>query len=796
MDLNKNNNHRILFALAKNNLLSKKLAGFFSAVSVFLAVALVSTISLFILGNQCANQRILSKMQHVRYREVTAAQAEEMGADERIEVSVPYKFCDQKFRMGGIEYQFAFFGSTSDAINTYLPVEGAAPQAYNEIVVDKAFAEEMKIEGKPGTAITLDVGNMAEEFVISGITDSGNAALPHTIYTSKEFAEKSPVMETLSYEALVKFYGADDMSDSDFTTILYQVAADYGIERPNVNPNGKLKESLQSGNAKVFTVLFVSGLLFAAGSIVIYSIFYLSVLSRVQQIGQFQTIGMTPKQVRKMIRREGLLLSMVSIPLGLLLSGILSYIFIPTGWSFQNFGLVSLAVGIAAGIIVQIAIRKPAAIASKISPVEASKSIGSEADGRHKNKTHRRLTPYALAGIEFRSNRKKWWFTTASLAFGGILFMVASSWNASWDKESYSRQSYFKNAEYYITYLYSHSSPKTYGITEMQLEGHLSSDLMQKIRQIPHVKEVQADDCSATGVIEYQGRTFTQPFYCLTEKDSEYFELNAEGNLDYDYMAQNDAILITDCTFTESFNGVVFSPGEKLTVRYFDGEEHQIELEIAAVSTETVFSDTNRSNFCMTDATMTKLWKTMNTTASVTVSVEDYEKNGLWVEQEIRALTDEYEDLDLLTLREQLIVDSAEIQSVQTQIYGISLFLMLFSIFNLINTVISSVTARKRELSMLESIGMEQKQICKMLLWESFFLALPNLFVTLTAGTFLGAAFIHMMKKTAVYLQYRFPLPAVLFYIGAMVFIPMFLSFCCLKQQNKISLVERIKVSN
>ena len=40
MGLNKNNNRRLLFRLAKNNLLSKKLSAFFSALSILLAVLL------------------------------------------------------------------------------------------------------------------------------------------------------------------------------------------------------------------------------------------------------------------------------------------------------------------------------------------------------------------------------------------------------------------------------------------------------------------------------------------------------------------------------------------------------------------------------------------------------------------------------------------------------------------------------------------------------------------------------------------------------------------------------------
>ena len=127
------------------------------------------------------------------------------------------------------------------------------------------------------------------------------------------------------------------------------------------------------------------------------------------------------------------------------------------------------------------------------------------------------------------------------------------------------------------------------------------------------------------------------------------------------------------------------------------------------------------------------------------------------------------------------------------QIYGISIFIILFSIFNLINTVISSIVSRKKELSMLESIGMEERQVRNMLFWESFLLALPNILITLTFGTITGFAFISFMQKSAAYLEYHFPINAVVLYIMGMIGIPMLISLGCLKSQNNISLVERIR---
>ena len=725
MGLNKNNNRRLLFRLAKNNLLSKKMSAFFSALSILLAVLLVSTLSLYLMGYHFAEQQILEKMQHVIYMDVTAEQVEELGNDERAQLSIPYKFSETDFQAGDAKYHYTFFGSHDAAIETYQLAEGAAPEKYNEIVVDRAFVEALDKAADPdsaaalenggriGSSVTLDTGNGMEEFVITGLTEKAFPSSSYSVYVSREFAEKSDLMKQIPYEALVRLRDTDGMPYTAFTTLIYQLAADHGISRPDVNPNGKFGESLQKGNSGLYVVFFVAVLLFFAGGLVIYSIFYFSVMSRVRQIGQFQTIGMTPVQVRKMIRREGWLLSAVSIPTGLLLGGIIAYILLPSGWNWKNYGIICLLAAAAASFIVQFSIRRPASFAAKITPVDAAKSTGNDEAGGHFSLSRRRpLSPYTLARLENRSSRKKWWLTTASLALGGLLFMAASTWNASWDKEAFSRQDFFRNGEYVLSYLYSHTSPKTYGITDMQLTGHLSEELERRIRQIPHVKDVQTAR-AATGVIERNGSTFTQPFYPLTENDTEYFQLDAEGNNTYEYLAEHDAILITRPELYEQLTGASFVPGEMLTVRYFDGEEHQIELEVAAVASESVADPASggEDEFCMTDVTMKKLWKNMNTAYHFTISAEDYEKNGLQIEEDLRELISGYDDLSLSTLREQMQEDSVSIRANQTQIYGLSLFIILFSLFNLVNTLIGSFASRKKELSMLESVGMEQKQL-------------------------------------------------------------------------------------
>lgn len=55
-----------------------------------------------------------------------------------------------------------------------------------------------------------------------------------------------------------------------------------------------------------------------------------------REYGRLKVIGTTPKQIRRIVRREGLLLSLCGIPLGLLVGGAIGFAIsrhIGAGWA-------------------------------------------------------------------------------------------------------------------------------------------------------------------------------------------------------------------------------------------------------------------------------------------------------------------------------------------------------------------------------------------------------------------------------------------------------------------------------
>ena len=790
MKLDANNNRRIIYRIAKSNLMGKKLYSFFSFLSIILSVTFVGTIILFLQGTQTAEKRMLDGMQHVMFMDVSEGQMKEIGADRRADVIVPYKDNGEVFRINDVKYKFLYMGSQTDKIQTYRLSEGKEPEKYNEVAVNKHFIDNIGQECKIGGAIVLDTGGTQEEFVVCGFTDNKNGMSVSPVYVSREFAGKSALMKETGYIALVQITGASDMESSVFETSVYQMAMDYGVKRIDVNINGRFEEALQGKNTAIYAIIFVSFFILAASAIVVYSIFYLSVTSRTKQIGQLQTIGMTQKQIKKMVHREGFLLSAISVPLGLVLGGVIAYFLEPEGWDFLNYIITAAIVGIFGVVIVQISVGKPASLAAKVSPVEAVGNLNCGVEGKECATGHKRLTVFVMAKICQGKSQKKRKLLTVSLVFGGIVFMVASSYLYAWDEFAYSRAGGFEDGEYIISYLYNAHNPSAYGPTEMQLTGHLDGNLKKELMEIPYVESIREVN-SVYGSIEYQGATWVEGFGQLTEDSKDYFDMEMDGNNNYGYLSEHDGIIITDSGLSSEINGVTFKPGDKLTLRWFDGKEHSAQLEIAAITSDVVGE--NEFNFYMADKTIRKLWGDMNTASSFLISSSEYGKHGDQIDQEVRAIIGKYPDLSLATLREKIADDAANIQKIKIQIYGISAFLILFSILNLINMMIGNFAVRKKEFSMLESVGMEEKQIRDMLFWESIQMVFLALLFTLVIGSAVGYGFVFFLQKTASYMVYRFPVVPCILYMAGVVIIPLVISFIGLKAQNRVSLSERIK---
>ena len=289
---------------------------------------------------------------------------------------------------------------------------GGYPQNAGEILMSDTLAEESGREMTPGQKMTIDLlveenGDRIEkpiEVTISGFYNNPLRAIEdyEEIYTTEDFPDiHNPQL-------------------GDDNSVIYTKLE--GVT--NQTPTAEVEEKLESLNGAVggngivmvatqdFTMVFLGGaallvLLIVYGYILIYNIFYISVVNDIRFMGSMKTIGMTGKQIRSMlgyqVRRLGVLGILTGILAGTGLNVLVIRLLAVSGFSFSRYyeaGIALLWAALAGGVFaagtVWISSRKALSLAAKVSPVEAARFRTAG-----KKKTVFAVLSFALSGILF-----------------------------------------------------------------------------------------------------------------------------------------------------------------------------------------------------------------------------------------------------------------------------------------------------------------------------------------------------------------------------------------------------------
>ena len=94
-----------------------------------------------------------------------------------------------------------------------------------------------------------------------------------------------------------------------------------------------------------------------------------------------------------------------------------------------------------------------------------------------------------------------------------------------------------------------------------------------------------------------------------------------------------------------------------------------------------------------------------NINSEVLLSTE-WDSKEAEITQQLNSIVSSSHDLQMRTLRDSINNNTGMYNTLLTSIIGISIFIMMFSLISLINTLVTNIMTRKQELSVLQSIGM------------------------------------------------------------------------------------------
>ena len=785
--------------MSKKSLRTGRMRNIFVSITIVLAAALLTAILMFVQGQRTETARQLTHAQQAGYYELTDEQVQALASDERIAYQIRVK-TGVLSDMDGFSVMPYYVSELSDEIRVGELEEGAMPEKENEVAVQGAMLERMGIEPEVGSSVTFAFYDGNEEtFTVSGILAGGERAKQFSVFFSEAYAENGSQLKDMPYEVYVKIYGAASMYPDELREVIYLIGSDAGIEREYVNPSKAYLDSLSVDSQQIILCVLVGGVILLACVLVIYGVFYLSVIGRIHQFGQLRTIGMTKKQLKKFVSREGRLLFLRSVPIGIIIGGVAGYFMKPQGFSILNTLIIAAAVFVIIYVITMLSVHKPAKIAGNVSPMEALRYVPQDGmkqtSGR---KQCRNLTPAGLGIMNFSRNRKKTAITMLSLGLGGILFMTAATYMSSFSKENYARQGDFQEAEFIISYSPSAIELNENGLSGMQAETPLGDEMIGQITSIDGVEKVterkgfgvqydfpQHDEYGSNDII-----------YPLTEEEMQGLDSYVtEGTADTEALLSGEQVLVAGNDTVEEIYGWKFQTGDKVTLHYYDGSGMaEKEVEIAGILSAAFDRDHNGIEgwFVMPEQAVLDWLSYDSINSSLLISTDPAKEAS--VGEQLDQIVGERPELTMETLAQRRIAYGQSADQIFGAISGLAIFIMMFSILSMMNTLITNIVTRKQELAMLESIGMSKGQIRKMLLGESLLLVGVTVGVTMTVGTLCGYILCRMLRGIgAVYMQFRFPFEFALGYAAVLILVPLLITVVSMKSFAREALVERLR---
>ena len=665
-------------------------------------------------------------------------------------------------------------------------LEGRVPEKANEVVVSEYFLSTYGNNAKIGDTVTLDTESFHGDYVVTGIMDSVNEKEANTcaIILSNAALTGWKGFDPTGYRAYVHFKNSDQLGEELMTSYCREIAEEYQLPMPKMNSKYFAYAS------KSFDFALMAGVIaivLIGGYIVIQSIFRISINDKIKSYGQLRTIGATPKQIKRIVKREGRKLGSIGILIGTVLGVCCGFLLFSKGFNAVSYAVMVSLTLISGWIMVSISIRKPVKIAAGISPIEAVRFTPVQKDIRSRKKNIK-LNPVSMGIANFKRDRKKTISIVASLSIGGILLMVVSSIVLVRSPEQIARL-YFPDSDYKI-YLQDLSE-------EMLVKGNpLNEELKQEVLSVDGVTDIIVARQSLHTSIKTDANQNSG--ICDTLTDQNYAMVEAaltEGTMPTD----SHSIVIHDqiVAYFEDM-GV----GSTVEFSSIDGKQ-SIPVTISGVFSTSkmpvIFghgrAHTDGSVFFAPKDLFYELYPEI-TTFDYSWSIVSNPKKAETVKAELKNIVAEHSNLALDEIDTAIAAEKSQNSAAFGSMQVLSWLVFLFGVINLINTTLSNQMSRKQENSVLRSIGLTQKQLCKMNICEglcyAFFATLAILIVGFPISI-VASREISIATFGGNVVPYKFPVLEMGLFILVLFGMELILSVWTIRRQKKQSLIEQMR---
>lgn len=192
----------------------------------------------------------------------------------------------------------------------------------------------------------------------------------------------------------------------------------------------------------IFILLFIF-----CGYLLIYNVFDIAVMQDIRRYGLYRTVGMGKKQVKRLINRQALWLFIIGTPIGLLIGfligkGALPVIMSMFGTEYGNVSadvspspIIFAAAALLTAFTVFLSTRKPARVASSIPPIEAFRYVEGAAGKRTAKHSADNAGIFRMALSNLGRNKRRTGFIITSLTLCVVLLNCVGTAAGSMDEK-------------------------------------------------------------------------------------------------------------------------------------------------------------------------------------------------------------------------------------------------------------------------------------------------------------------------------------------------------------------------
>lgn len=830
-----NNNRPVLKLLAKRSLKAQK--NTIAVLAIMLATLLFTSLFTIAISLQTAmqesNMRTTGTSAHAGIKRLSWEEYEKLSSDTGIK-DIGYSIIignavGDDFNKTPTELRYGDETYSELTFNT--PDTGHLPEQKNEIATSRIVLDAMGLPDKVGTQMeltfTTDTDTFTDTFTLCGIWDGDAVAYRQTMLLSKKYTEQvapvihgetdgtTPPVGTGYIDAVMMMPTAWNIEKQAL-----EVTSKYGLdERVSINDAyGMATVSLSS----MLPLVAGIAVIFIAGYLLIYNVFYISIAQDIRFYGMLKTLGTTARQIRKIVYRKAIKLSLMGIPIGLLLGWPIGRLLLPAIVNMLTDDirivttvnpLIFLVAIVFSAITVFISCQKPAILAAKVSPMEALHYI-EQAGGKKKQRRSKHISTMMMAKNNLTRNKKKVMIVTLSFALSIVLLNSVYTYVTSFDFDKFVAD--FSLTDFTVsdtTVINNYAPYNTANVSQDFISQAESLNGLEDIGNIylwtskqplsendlARLQELSASSSDIANELEnYRVRQeHGVNVYGLDDFPAEYVQV-LDGELNTEQWKAGTGVYVTPLRMMGDGSLCLYKPGDQISVTQLDGTNKVYDV-LAVVSIPSALQTplqvdmgldyifpTNELLGNMVSADQPAMKTIFNVDEEHQLATENWLKN-------YTTNTDTALDyLSKVTLRQTF---DGMINMYRLVGGALCAILALIGILNFINSMTTSILSRYREIAMLQSVGMTGRQVKQMLIYEGIGYSILGLFGSLILSVIASLTVVRMMGAELTYFTWHFTLLPVFLCIIPLILITAIVPLVCYNKMAQKTVVERLRIA-